>query len=217
VVAVRNARAIPFSFLLGAICPAVVGMLPTWLGPAHRSARQHQIVLAAWQPDPLWVSSIYALLSSFGALTGQRDERSVRDSYLWNRASYALAAVCSAVGHLLTVAKMLSSYADPRLGFTRMYIPFVFTGPAEATEILMRGPWLFLQYDLIIIVLSSVSWAFLLCNSALELKGLQQVKLGVCMIVGTVAIGPGATVSLVLLARENWIYREYNQQRNKTS
>jgi len=51
----RGARVIPMGYLLGALFPAVMGMLPTWTGAASSrvAAGNHQRILAAWQPDPL--------------------------------------------------------------------------------------------------------------------------------------------------------------------
>ncbi|KAF2734443.1 hypothetical protein EJ04DRAFT_603209 [Polyplosphaeria fusca] len=212
----RDAQAIQISFLFGALCPAVVGMLPTWLGPVYRSARQHQIVLAVWQPDPFWVSAIYALVSGFGPLTSPRARQSTRHSYPWVRATYVLAAVCSAAGHLCTVAQMINSSGEPKLGLTHMYMPS-FTGPSETTNILTSGPRLFLQYDLVIIAISSLSWAFLLCRSALEMRAWQQIRLAFCMMLGALVIGPGATVSLVLLVREAAVHRRCELRLGKSS
>ncbi|KAF2710674.1 hypothetical protein K504DRAFT_475648 [Pleomassaria siparia CBS 279.74] len=200
--AVRNARAIPASFLLGAICPAVVGMLPTWLGPARRTSRQHQIVLAAWQPDPLWVSSIYFVLSGFvlPVTTGQGDQQIARDWYSWIRASYALAAGCSAMGHLFTVAKMLQGYTDHKLGFTRMNIPFLFAGPDGADHIFYAWPMALpaIRFDHHR-TFNGQNWVYTF------------------MVVGMGVLGPGATVSLVLLARESTISHQYHVERTKTS
>jgi hypothetical protein len=57
VAAESSSQGLPISFLLGAVFPMIVGMLPTW---ADRSSALHHNVLAAWQLDPVWVTAIQA-------------------------------------------------------------------------------------------------------------------------------------------------------------
>ncbi|RYP90069.1 hypothetical protein DL770_003808 [Monosporascus sp. CRB-9-2] len=205
---VRNlnkARAIPFSFLIGAIIPALIGMAPTWNGPDSRSVIVHQTILAIWQPDPIWVAWIQMGLQNMTwwlrGQTGPDVRKPTHNSFLWIRGSYLLAAVSSAVGHLYSVGRVLTSN-DPSTNFVRMYVPFPFTGPAGVSDILIRGPWLFLQYDLIIIGLSSMSWAFILLARTPARQRPSKLTLVLLMLAGYVTIGPGATVSLALYARE---------------
>ncbi|KAI0157189.1 hypothetical protein GGR52DRAFT_565590 [Hypoxylon sp. FL1284] len=199
----HKARAIPFSFLLGAIVPAVIGMAPTWQEPESRSPTTHQTILAAWQPDPVWVSLIQASLAwIFSQFPSRGDEKP--KVYACIRSSYLLGALSSATGHLYTVARVMSS-ENEGTNFWRMYVPFpgLLNGPSGVSGILIRGPWLFLQYDLIIIGLSSLSWAYYLLS---QTRGLSGTGLMLAMLVGAVTIGPGATVSLALYAREKSLF-----------
>lgn len=197
------ARAIPFSFLFGAVVPAVIGMQSTWNGSEQRSAEAHQKILAAWQPDPIWVSiiqmGIVGVISSFRGRTSRDGEK--RAAYKWIRISYLAAAVSSALGHLYVMGRVLA-HDSPAQSLIRMYMPFPFHGPSGTSDILVRGPWLFLQYDLIIISISSLSWAFILVSRACKGKGLSKSALALVMLVGFLTIGPGATISLALFARE---------------
>ncbi|RYP71304.1 hypothetical protein DL771_004881 [Monosporascus sp. 5C6A] len=209
---VRNlnkARAIPFSFLIGAIIPALIGMAPTWNGPDSRSVVAHQTILAIWQPDPIWVAWIQMGLQNMTrwlrGQTGPDVRKPTHNSFLWIRGSYVLAAVSSAVGHLYAVGRVLTSN-DQNTNFVRMYVPFPFTGPAGVPDILIRGPWLFLQYDLIIIGLSSISWAFILLARTPAGQRPSKPMLVLLMLAGYVTIGPGATVSLALYARERRLH-----------
>lgn len=69
-----------------------------------------------------------------------------------------------------------------------------------------HSAWLFLQYDLIIIAVSSLSWAFaLLCHAFKGEASFSPARAGLMMTVGALIIGPGGTVSLALLAREKSI------------
>ena len=209
---------LPLSFILGAVVPAAVGMAPTWFGPDVRSAEVQQIMLAAWQPDPIWVSwtlqaAAYAGTSLTGRSAGTPEDR--RKAYWWVRVSYLLAAISSAIGHLYVVCRIISSYCEV-VNFTRMYVPFPITGPAgTASNIFARGPWLFLQYGFIIISLSSVSWAYLALRQTTWAQRFSRRMLGLVMFVGTVTIGPGATVSLALFVRESQLH-EYYRDKGRT-
>lgn len=201
-----TARSIPFGFLLGAVFPAVIGLAPVWYGPELRSAATHQDVLAAWQPDPVWVALIqngFLNVISFMGINLRRDDER-HTAYKWIRISYLLAAVSSALGHLYAVAATLTGDA-PVKSLVRMYVPFPTAGPAGVTDILVGGPWLFLQYDLIIISLSSLSWAFIMLAKASRRQDSSNCRLLLLMLVGFMSIGPGATVSLALFAREKML------------
>lgn len=208
VLQVRNinaARAIPFSFLLGAIVPAIVGSAPTWNGPESRSPEVHQEILAAWQLDPIYVSLIQmALTNSSSWLQGERSggqKRDARAAHAWTRASYLAAAFCSSLGHLYTVGRFLTS-TNEGTNFVRMYVPFPFTGPAGAPDILARGPWLFLQYDVIIFSIASLTWIFLLLSRMSRGPPLSNLGLAFALTSSCITIGAGATVSLGLYVRE---------------
>ena len=198
-------RSLPLAFILGAIVPWLVGMAPTWLGPDIRAPETHQTILAAWQPDPLWVSGIMAAAVSAGtrllgrSAGGPNDKAKERR---WVRISYLLAAVSSALGHLYVAGRIFSSNSLA-VSLVRMYVPFPFAGPAGMEDnIFVKGPWLFLQYDLIIISLSSLSWAFLLLKDTPLCRRLSAGMLALALTAGSLTVGTGATVTLALLARE---------------
>ncbi|KAI1370877.1 hypothetical protein F4677DRAFT_339025 [Hypoxylon crocopeplum] len=208
---ISQAIAIPFAFLFGAVAPMVIGMAPTWFGPYSRPATTHQMILAAWQPDPIWVSWITLIAATIVASLPQsrksrtrpnRDgDEDKRRAHRWICASYLLAAASSVLGHLYVMGRIATSDSQA-MDVVRMYVPFLFTGPSETTDILVRGPWLFLQYDFIIISLSSLSWAFLLLKSTYPKGHVSTAALALVMMVSSVVIGPGATVSITLFLRE---------------
>lgn len=195
---VASARSLPASFILGALLPAVIGMLPTWY---PRPDVLHQNILAAWQPDPVWVSIIQALLVFVLSSKTRNDGQAV----WWTRLSYLLAALSSASGHIYGMGSILMS-ADPAITFVKVYVPFLFAGPEGATQKLASGPWLFLQYDLIIISLSCVSWAYLLMLRALPNKAWIRSYLPLIFLSSSAVLGPGATVSLALFWREGYLH-----------
>lgn len=215
--AAASAAAIPVSFIIGAVVPAIIGMLPTWL---PRDSQAHQTILAFWQPDPVWVSltqAVFAALftriwwkgSSKTASTAPGMASGKSEASGWIRASYVLAAVSSATGHSYATYKALLCTSEPGVSWWRMYVPKDLSGLREGTT-LVDGPWLFLQYDLIIIALSSISWAFLLVRQLLGPREVSTVRLAMVFLLGHVVIGPGATVSLSLFWREGKL--EQNRQ-----
>ena len=129
-----------------------------------------------------------------------------RKPYRRVRVCFLLAAASSAFGHLYVKTVILTS-GNCVHRVIRMYVPSLSTGPPNTTNILVRGSWLFLQYDLIIISLSSLSWAYLLIRRLGYDKAPSRFSLVAYLLLGTLTIGPGATVSLALLWREEHLQR----------
>ncbi|CAJ2503148.1 Uu.00g105420.m01.CDS01 [Anthostomella pinea] len=211
---VRNvdaARALPFSFLLGAIFPAVLGSAPTWNGPDSRTPEVHQKLLAAWQPDPIWVSLIQYVLTKSSA--GLRSRGEVHpNAQLWIRTAYLVSAASSALGHIYTMGRIFLS-TDEGTNLVRMCLPFPFTGPSGVPDILARGPWLYLQYDILSFDAASLSWAFILLTRMPNGPRISKLALAVLLLAGFVTIGSGATVSLALYVREGMLPEKAKDER----
>ena len=183
---------------MGALLPAVIGMLPTWLGPTRRSPQYQQNILAAWQPDPLWVSGVQSL---FVFIAGKLKMNEARGASRWIRTAFLLAAASSAFGHIYVIGICMSS-KKPNLSLSRMYVPLTLDDRTETTDILLRGPWLFLKFDFIIIAISCLSWAYAVLGRLLPENAASRGQLLMILVVGLLIIGPGATVSLGLFWRE---------------
>ena len=90
-----------------------------------------------------------------GRIAGTPEDRP--KAHWWLHVSYLLAAVWSALGQLYVVSRIISSHSEA-VDFIHMYVPFSLTIPKGTdTKIFAQGPWLFLQYDFLIISLSSLS------------------------------------------------------------
>ena len=73
---------------------------------------------------------------------------------------------------------------------------------------LVSGPWLFLQYDLIIIALSSLSWAYVLVKDLVHDIPLATIAIPLILAAFGLVLGPGTTVSLTLFWREGVLQQE---------
>ncbi|KAK5629001.1 hypothetical protein RRF57_004716 [Xylaria bambusicola] len=201
------AMALPFSFLLGAILPAILACAPTWNGPDSRSPEVHQTYMAIFQVDPLWVTLLHTLLPKLFCWlrANENGDRSQapKTAHMWIRASYLLAAVSSAMGRIYTVARLYMS-SEEGTNLARMRIPSPPQGPANGLpDVLARGTFLYLQYDVLIFDFASLSWAFLLLLRMSNRPKASNLTLAFIMLIGYLTIGAGATVSLALYVRES--------------
>ncbi|KAI1308309.1 hypothetical protein F5Y03DRAFT_350653 [Xylaria venustula] len=200
------AIALPFSFLLGAILPAILGSAPTWNGPDSRTPGVHQKYLAVFQVDPLWVTLIQTLLTKlfhrlFSTESGDLIQ-TPKTAHRWIRASYLLAAASSAIGRVYTAARIYTS-TEEGTNLVRMRVPHPPAGPSGGIpNALARGTFLYLQFDIPIFELSSLAWAFLLLTRMPNRPRESNLTLASAMLIGYLTIGAGATVSLALYVRE---------------
>lgn len=190
--------AIPVGFCVGAVFPLVIGMLPTWTGFGSRDARVHQLILAAWQPDPLWVSLVQSTIVVVMHSVGVGRVKDRCSAHMWAIFSYALGGIVSLAGHVFLLATVAASGLDP----VRMFVPYMLKGPADTPDILVKGPWLFLQYDFLIIAISSLSWVYMLLLRLNRSDVGLPFVLTLPMLVGSVILGPGSVVALGLIWRE---------------
>ncbi|KAI0521977.1 hypothetical protein F5B22DRAFT_594906 [Xylaria bambusicola] len=201
------AMALPFSFLLGAILPAILACAPTWNGPDSRSPEAHQKYMAIFQVNPLWVTLLQTLLPKLFRWLHPNESsdrpQASKTAHTWVRTSYLLAAVSSAMGHIYTVARLYMS-SEEGTNLARMRIPSPPQGPASGLpDVLARGTFLYLQYDVLIFDFASLSWAFLLLLRMFNWPKASNLTLAFIMFIGYLTIGAGATVSLALYVRES--------------
>ncbi|KAI0892642.1 hypothetical protein F4806DRAFT_505373 [Annulohypoxylon nitens] len=204
----EQAFAIPFSFLVGAVLPAIIGMGTRWFSPGTRSSDMHQLILGLWQLDPVWVSCVQIILSKAYAMIGQSSRNpgttksdNGQSGYFWTSTAYLTAAIMSGVGHLYTVWKIATN-GDSGGVFGNMYVPWPLGALSGGQDVFVFSPWLFLQYDYVIISLSSLSWVYYLLQIAPQHRKPSPQALALVLLLGSVTFGPGTTVSLALWYRE---------------
>jgi hypothetical protein len=162
----------------------------------------------------LWVSTIQAAgVLYFGFWRPARAKSHLERGISWIRFSYILGAAVSAMGHVYVLYKLATS-DSPLSTIRRLYVPSILTEfPPDLT--LVDGPRLFLQFDLIIIALSSLSWAYILVSRLSFNKTTMNTALLAELLVGFLLLGAGATVSLALLWREDELKRHRDNQTKK--
>lgn len=130
--------------------------------------------------------------------------------YHWVRASYLLAAASSATAHVYVLTSTILS-SNPALSFAEMYVPFVRTDVSGTEDLLLIGPWLFLQFDLIIMALAGVSWVYILLVDLMDDRRSTRIKFVLALLTNTVLLGVGTSVSVALFWREGILERRRNQ------
>ncbi|KAI1332740.1 hypothetical protein F5Y16DRAFT_418677 [Xylariaceae sp. FL0255] len=199
------ARSLPFSFLLGAILPAIICLAPTWEGPESRSVEAHQTLLAVFQANPIYVALIQASLVYVFEMVYSRTRAGPglpsRAAYQWIRGTYVIAAFCSTTAHVYTWLRVLAS-TEESVTLMQMRVPFYAGGIHDGlSHVLARGTLVYLQFDVLIFDLVSLAWAFTIL-SRLPNCPISKKTLLWLLFIGWVVIGAGGTVSLALYMRE---------------
>ncbi|KAH9209738.1 hypothetical protein DL95DRAFT_449187 [Leptodontidium sp. 2 PMI_412] len=204
VTSLDRARALTPAFLLGVVAPTAIIMAPTWMGPDYRSAEYHQTLVAIFMLSPIWVTVIQevATIASGWLRKGSSPVDAKARATWWIRAVFLETCVVSAAGHLYPAYKIMTTGDPEHINLTRLYLPSPFTNPSGINDVLVIGSWLFLQFDHIIISLSSLSWALVLLRRTKLGEQFATSTMIFSLLVGSVLIGPGATVSASLYFRE---------------
>ncbi|KAI2630027.1 hypothetical protein GGS21DRAFT_211448 [Xylaria nigripes] len=208
------AMALPWSFLIGAVLPTILGCAPTWNGPNSRAPEIHQKYLAFFQVDPLWVILTQIILTKvFGQICSNDGGNAPRTAHKWTRVSYLAAAASATIGHLYTIARIYNS-TDERTNLLRMYLPVPPYGPTDGVpNPIARGTFLYLQFDVLIFGTASLMWVFWLLLGTTHRLKMSALKLATLLVIGGFTIGVGATVSLALYVREG-ILPEKEKEKN---
>jgi hypothetical protein len=193
-----HAKAMLPALVLGYLVPTILMFLPY----SDENLWTTQGMVAFWQPCPWYVNAVLWVLSNFYAASATQDNRTkapLRDvDYLGP--AYKVAILVPAVTHIGTMFVCLLSN-DPQHSFSHVFIPGLVTVETNLTEALL---WIF-QIDFWIIFASSLAWAYLAMWD-LKRTGATDVSLaraGVAILVGTIAVGPGATLAGVGYWREH--------------
>lgn len=184
--------------ILGFITPSILLFLP------FDDPNTRQVVIALWQPAPVWISGLTTVFSVTAGIATRiigckknSHEDTISDlPHL--RALYQTTGVMAACVHLSLITASLFSAG---LSLNRLFIP---TDSFAPVATLAEGVLVFFQNDLLLVAASCFLWC-LVSIWDLNRSGLSDVDLRVAfcgLLAGYVVIGPGATTAMV------WFWRE---------
>lgn len=203
------------AFWLGAVVPMLVLMAPTWLGPEARSTATQQTIIALFQPTPVYFSCIMDAVThvapslsinngdGVGGVGSGKKKKEKNQAKSWLRGTYLVAAILSGLGHLYVMARGITTQESQAVSLIHMYLPFPSSGPSAVSAALVRGTWLFLQWDNVVITLASLLWASVLLSQTRLMRKSNRSKILLLLITASVALGPGTAVTLTLYVRES--------------
>jgi hypothetical protein len=183
------------------------------------SLETHQLIMAFWQPHPITVSVLQAILVPvLGPLLpaeGSYKSASDRNASLLKllRSAYVGIIGLSALHHIPTLTLIFGTKLYPTLfapatikdlTLTNFFVPTfdIIPGTVKKATILEAAD-AFVKYDYYISSLSAVVWALVLHKNASNGKGF--VKTVVYTALGVIAGGPVAAVGALLWARDETV------------
>ena len=210
----NHAKVLPISALVSGI-PMILSVMPPYV---DRSASAQQTLLTVFVIAPLIFSATQHALASLFSFSLSRTRQEQSRSRLYTMGAYLFCALVSAGVHLYVLVTAIFS-TDSAISLSRIYLPSPSRPYGSFPEKLTEGAHLFSQYDYILILLSCILYTYLILEPQLEV-GRLPVKLitmlpippavSACVVVTVLALllGPSATVSLGLWARESWLESE---------
>lgn len=215
-----KARALLPAIFLALVYPYYLMLFP----PAGTTTSQHQTFIALYQFGPFLV---YAIIQTFGTfLTKPHDDNNINTApsdadadadadAIFVKTVYLISGIWSAVAYVATVLITVFS-SDSSLSLRRIFLPAPWTvSQASPAMHIREGSFLFMQLDFIYVTAACAIYAvktleMMWCGGPEKMtKGDVGVNRGILgfMVLGTAVscllLGPGATVSAVLYAREN--------------
>jgi hypothetical protein len=155
-------------------------------------------VIAVYVLSPLVLGLITTIISA----TDSKYSESHRTSSERILYSLLLGALVSGCVHIYTMASTCLTQ-DESFKFGRVFIPSLSSVAPGSIDNIHTGALLFLQYDWIVVCVTCAVWVYLLLDSRQVVIGVQGFTTRVLLIlVSTLLIGPGATVSSALYLRE---------------
>lgn len=206
----RSSRQIPTAYAKALLPSLVLGyLLPTiamYLPFSDPQLQLTQALIAFWQPCPLLVNILLVIFATaYGKGPASKEKTAPRtDTLKYLDRLYMLCFITCAIVHIGTMLLFLFS-TNPHISFTQALIHL----PTNKRLTMAACLHYVFQVDLLIIIGSALIATYL---TLLDLKkaGLTEISLlnsALGMLVGTVFVGPAATISGV------WYYREHGMSK----
>lgn len=189
-----SAQGLFFAIWIGFILPTVAIYLP------GLSTDTRQLLVALWQPVPLWVNIIWAIAAKILPDSDtDRPKEEFSDPTYWIKSLYTCAMFISTIFHWTMVYNCLFS-KNPDVTLTNVHLPM----PRE--EYSMSQALLFIfQVDFWIIVGAALFWCYISVGDFFELgmTNIDAGTAGMLLFFVTNLLGPGAAISLTCIWRED--------------
>ncbi|KAI0317302.1 hypothetical protein OF83DRAFT_1172119 [Amylostereum chailletii] len=147
---------------------------------------QDPIVTAVWQVFPVWLGMSRLLYPLFRPST-------TKSGYAVTQFTYLLTFFTSAISHITVLGPLVQDTAALKLAF---YPPFEVSSPAVTTVV--SAAKVFLQWDLYFTLASSMIGCLWFAHTRRQF-----VFISLWTVIFSLALGPGAAVSAVLMWREH--------------
>jgi len=203
----------PIATIIGFGVPSLVMALPA---PSVISIDSKQTWTAIQQGWPIWIALVQTIMTALLSIANpmvsvltEEDKRAKTLKYM--RRAYAFALTSSAGAHLTICGASLMAYAFPSM-FTEPYrsqlqpsnllLPIVPFGPRQAHTLADGALW-FLQWDLIIGVISVLLWGSTLRTTANKDTGIMRLFVNFFKsAILTVCVGPSGAAVVAVWGRD---------------
>lgn len=208
---INHAKSLFPTTIITLILPAIFTLLPPLV---NRSPSTQQTISALFQISPLAAvllqhSLARLLRTAVFPKEKEKEGEKGEEKQKQNQAdkpyicrTYLTSALFTSLSHVYVLTTALTT-TQPQASFTRIYLPRSARVAPAAKDTIFQGALLFLQYDWVLINVSSGLWLYTILRPHLFLtSGLRRAVAFLGTLAGFVLLGPGAVVSLGLWWRE---------------
>jgi hypothetical protein len=180
----------------------------------------HQLWIALYQFSPLITQAIISIVEyALPALEKKKNDDGAAAGYMSIvQGLYVLSGICCAAAHLSTMSMALLS-TDPSISLHRIYLPIPSKVDKSGDSRITEGAHIFMQFDFIIMSLSCLIYVATIMSqmgsgSPVEVRnagGQSEIYWRYLIaLLAIIALGPGATMSIILYIREEWLWEQFS-------
>ncbi|KAF7562317.1 hypothetical protein G7046_g1837 [Stylonectria norvegica] len=211
---------IPYYQAKALIPAAIIGVIHpfrmVYFPPSGMTLSQHQAFIATYQLGPFVCYAAVAALANYFSSDGKATTTfAVNADAPWIKATYAIFGTFSGIVHLAVVGCAWRS-DDPCVSLNALFVPRVgkLWLPDAADALYVEESLFFLQWDFILVVLACMIYVAGILETMRGSRGTKQpatknALVAVCCGILSVLFSPGAVVSAVLYAREDFLRQQF--------
>ena len=211
---VAKARALLPAILLGFFLPSAA----LFFAPSSFPLDVKQLIAAAWQPFPVWVSVIYMIFRFLSPAQRSEPEAQARTALKWVKRAYVVCGLSCAAAHVWVLYQTIYVEKSPE-SLLKIFVPYTLLPhlsrlPAQLPQVqddvdtYRRAVRQFFQFDWLTTVTGGFiyfAWSHLATAGAAK-RSMGIVGWLVRMIVLTVLGGPGAALAWAAISREERVF-----------